>query len=512
MKERFIDFFKNVKLIYIVIFGVIIGAVLPAIIFGYITIKLEQNNKITSLKQFGQNTLDTITIATRGHIWDIRQDLAQELINSIAQDARIKHIKIIESATKSIFVQSKNKIEDDGAVYSFKKSVIHEGINIGEVIVEISDSSTQDDILDMQFHFLVIFICQLAVIVIFIVLQLYYKILKPLNRLNTQANYFYQNKLDVEFVWHQNDEIGIVGKNFENARAELLELHEISKEYEQKLVDEVAQKTKELQDLNENLEHKVEEEVAKNKKQNMLMQQQARLAALGEMIGNIAHQWRQPLSAITTYASALQLKSQLDITDKNDIDTTMEGIIKSAKFLSQTIEDFRNFLRSDKTRQHFNISSVIYEIFNIVKATFDSKQITTIFEIDDLIEYDGYPSELSQVILNILNNARDALIQNEIENKFVLIKLFRVNELVYLTITDNAGGIPENIIGKIFDPYFTTKHQQQGTGIGLYMSTQIIKDNFMGKLYAYNGTVDFENEEYTGATFCIELPNVKIED
>lgn len=506
MNNCILNFFKNVKLIHVVIMSVFLGVAIPSSIFAYWLISIEQTKKIEELKLFGQNTAQTLSIAMRGHIWDMRNDLASELINSMGKDTRISEIILLESSLNSVFAKTKTKINPHETIYSFKKDVIHNYKKIGEVIVKISDYSTQMEIYQIKEQLLSVIIFEFSVIICLIVMQLYYRIIKPLKKLNLQAKYFYKNQLDISFQWSRNDEIGIVGKNFENARAQLFELQKLSKEYEKRLITEVDQKTKELTELNENLENKINVEIEKNKKQTIILQQQGRLAALGEMMENIAHQWRQPLSAITSHASALLLKDELKILDEDDVKNTSNGILKSAKFLSKTIDDFRDFLNKDKTKKDFNIARVIYEIYHIIEASFRTKNINIAFNLDETLSYNGYPNELSQVILNILNNAKDILIQNEIKNKLIQVSLTKKENHFSITIIDNGGGVPENIISKIFDPYFTTKHKTQGTGIGLYMSSKIIKEQFDGDLFVTNEEISYKEEKYVGAKFHIILP------
>ena len=275
--------------------------------------------------------------------------------------------------------------------------------------------------------------------------------------------------------------------------------------YERTLKDKIDEKTQELQELNNNLEKKIKEEIEKNKQQFMLLEQQSRLAALGEMIGNIAHQWRQPLSAITISMSGLHLKYELGIMTEEEMTQTKDSIIKNANYLSQTIDDFRNFIKNEHNEILFNISKVIDEVYSIVYPTMKNCNILIELNVDKDITYLGYPNELSQVILNILNNAKDAFKQRELEIKKIKIDLYRDDKNIYIQISDNAGGVPQEIRSKIFDPYFTTKHQSQGTGLGLYMSLKIITERFLGKLLYENNIMEIDNKKYEGAIFKIVL-------
>ncbi|RXK13476.1 hypothetical protein CP965_06645 [Halarcobacter mediterraneus] len=275
------------------------------------------------------------------------------------------------------------------------------------------------------------------------------------------------------------------------------------------LEDIVNEKTKELQDLNENLEIKIKEEVEKNREKDKAIIQQGRYAALGEMIGNIAHQWRQPLSAILSTTTSMQLQMQLNIATKEDINKTLESIVKYVKFLNQTIEDFRNFFRKDKELVIFNILDVMNNSLSITSAVYKNSQIKVLFDIPKKeFTTKGFESELSQVFLNILNNAKDILREKDLKEKYVLIKIYEHNNTNVIKIYDNAGGVPSGIKDKIFDPYFTTKHKSQGTGIGLYMSKDIIEKHMNGSLTVTNSDFFVEEKHFFGACFKIELPKL----
>lgn len=277
------------------------------------------------------------------------------------------------------------------------------------------------------------------------------------------------------------------------------------KEYEKSLEQEVKSKTKELNELNLNLEKRIIEEVERNRQKDILLQQQTRLAAIGEMMGNIAHQWRQPLSAITAAISGLKLKEEFNVLEPKDIIEANDSIMKSAAFLSKTIDNFRNFFTKSNSEKDFLVIDSIQDTLDIIKASYENHFIKVNLNLDDSISYFGSENLLSQVLLNILSNAKDALLQNDIENKTVSISLTQEEKNIKITIKDNAGGIPSNILDKIFDPYFTTKHQSQGTGLGLYMSNQIIQTHFDGIFTVSN----VEDSDGKGAMFVVMFPKEK---
>lgn len=288
--------------------------------------------------------------------------------------------------------------------------------------------------------------------------------------------------------------------------AEVISKNELAK-LNNNLEHIISEKTEELQQLNSGLEIKIQEELAKNRDKDKQMMQQSRSAALGEMIGNIAHQWRQPLSAISSTASGIQLQMQLGLTTDKDIDKSYEDIKGYVAFLTQTIEDFRGFFKTDKEKIDFNIIEVVKKSLSIANAGYKDNNINVIlnFSQQELLS-NGLPSELSQVFLNILNNSKDATIEHNIEDRFVHVSSDIDDKYNNIYIQDNAGGIPKSIVDKVFDPYFTTKHQSQGTGIGLYMSKDIVEKNMNGTLSVQNRTITLDNQKYIGACFKISIP------
>jgi signal transduction histidine kinase len=234
-------------------------------------------------------------------------------------------------------------------------------------------------------------------------------------------------------------------------------------------------------------------------KKDQQLLEQAKMAQMGEMIGNIAHQWRQPLSAISTIASGTKLNQEFGILKKDDIPKNMDLIVENTKYLSQTIDTFRDFIKERREEKEVIIQDKIDESLKIVQATLDNSHIKLIKNIDyeNIISTVMISEDLSQVIINILNNAKDAILIKNIEDGWIKISQKTQNKKVIIEIEDNAGGIKEDILPKIFDPYFTTKHQFQGTGLGLYMSKIIIEKHLKGNIKVKNT----EN----GALFTIEL-------
>jgi len=265
------------------------------------------------------------------------------------------------------------------------------------------------------------------------------------------------------------------------------------------LKDLYVQAQEELEEINASLEQRVSQAVDENRQKDKQMLEQSRLAQMGEMISMIAHQWRQPLSAITATTGSMSLHMLLE--KKCDTAYIEEGIQKVnnyTQYLSTTITDFRNFFKPDKEKTLTSLNDIVLGSLKIIGTSLEAQgvQIETFLESKE--EFLSFPNELKQVLLNILKNAQDAFIENKTESPRILLKTVSFDDSVQLLIYDNAGGISEDKKAYIFDPYFTTKEKRDGTGLGLYMSKMIVEDHC-------DGRVTVENED-DGACFILSLP------
>jgi len=300
--------------------------------------------------------------------------------------------------------------------------------------------------------------------------------------------------------------LGLLRKSIEND----LEILEQSYFQEMLLKAEIDKQTKqikaynnELVNLNKGLEERVKEEVEKNRQKDQQIFQQSRLAQMGEMISMIAHQWRQPLASISSSSIDLEMKLDLEFFDleqekgrkdcKKYMNASLKIINKCVENLTTTIDDFRNFYKPNKKSVKMKLSTVVEKSLSLVKTSLISKNIEIIEEYNSNEKIELYNNEMIQVILNILKNAQDNFEYKSIKSPY--IKIITGDRMI--SIYDNGGGIPEDIIEKIFDPYFSTKDEKNGTGLGLYMSKTIIEDHHDGKLNVEN--ID------DGVCFSLEL-------
>lgn len=239
-------------------------------------------------------------------------------------------------------------------------------------------------------------------------------------------------------------------------------------------------------------------DVTELKKKDDLMMMQSRHAAMGEMISMIAHQWRQPLASIAAVSGILSLDAMMDLYAKEHFIEKLDLISDLAVDLSATIDDFRNFFKEDKIQELLTWKEIVEGSLVVIEPMLKSKNIALHSSYNDMRPFWIYPREMKQVILNLLKNAEDALIDNAISEPQIWIRVFANEKMTFLEIEDNGGGIPEEIINKIFDPYFSTKMDKNGTGIGLYMSKTIVEQHG-------NGSLSVKNTPQ-GACFQIAFP------
>ena len=272
----------------------------------------------------------------------------------------------------------------------------------------------------------------------------------------------------------------------------------VLKNYQRK----VSEDAKLLEELNSTLQIRVQEEIEKNREKEQLLVEKSRFIALGEMISNIAHQWRQPLSELSSILMNIKFKHSLGALDTETMQKKSHEADKVLEYMSHTIDDFRNFFMPKKEKEVFSLHNIMNSVMTIISSTLENNNIDITIIIDKKITVNTYLNEYQQVVLNIMTNAKDVLLDNNIKDAFIKIIAYEENDSIVLSIEDNGGGITTKPKNKIFEPYFTTKSHADGTGIGLYMSKIIIDKNMNGKLKVRNTRI--------GAKFLIYIPKYNI--
>ena len=252
-----------------------------------------------------------------------------------------------------------------------------------------------------------------------------------------------------------------------------------------------------MNEMLDNLEFRIQQEIDERTRQEQLLIQQSKLAAMGNMIGNIAHQWRQPLGEINALLMIIQVRRHFEDFTEEFLNAKIEECNRITEYMSNTISDFQNFFKPSKAKEIFDVTHACERASSILQASLKYHSIEFRLEKSEGAQVLGYPNEFAQAILNVLSNAKDVLIERQIEAPYIAMSVKNGKRYTLIKIEDNGGGIAAEHIERIFEPYFTTKHAKQGTGIGLYMTKMIIENNM-------NGIINVSNTQ-DGALFTIKL-------
>jgi signal transduction histidine kinase len=297
-----------------------------------------------------------------------------------------------------------------------------------------------------------------------------------------------------EIKSHKGDVPELFEQKHYEVQAKMLDkkLHELETEH-----FKLKESEDELRRINEHLNELVKEESEKIIKNEIILMQQSKMAAMGEMIGMIAHQWRQPLNAISTASIRLSILNEFGELTPEELDKTLKFIQEILQNMSTTINDFMNFAKPEREKELFFVKDALNEAVNMINAQLATRGIALIIDVEDGIQLFGYIKELVHVLINCLANARDAFDNMDKDDKTIVIRASNDNNYISIRISDNAGGINDDIINRIFEPFFTTKITTKGTGLGLYISRKIIQEHFQGMINASN--------KEGGAEFKIDL-------
>ena len=436
--------------------------------FGFFIIKDEKNFLEKLQNEQGKTIVNTISISILDSV--LLKDYAA--IDTIVENTshaykNIATIRVI--INKKIVSQTFKKGMSEDKKSLFKSNVVINDQILAKVVVSISnlENSKLIDKRIKDIVFVSIFVTSLLILLLILIIK-----------------YFLINKI-----------------NFISKSTQEIKLNNLHKPIEMNTNDEFKDLANNINEMIRQLDNEIKE----NRNKTKLLAEQSKMASLGEMLGNIAHQWRQPLSVISTAATGIKLHKEMEVLEDKDLYRAMDSINDSAQYLSQTIEDFRGFLDPNNRKiEEIDISNTIDKVLNMIGSQFIANEIKIIKNIQN-ITIESIENEFIQVLINILNNAKDALLEKEDGDKLIIINTYKKDNVLCVEIIDNAGGIKEHIIEKIFEPYFTTKHQSVGTGIGLYMSHDIITTHLNGEISVSNNEYTYESVKYIGAKFSIEL-------
>lgn len=406
------------------------------------------------------------------------------------------NIELVQYQTDKIEYRIKQeKWKSEG--YHFVYPIEFSGIKWGWLHLEFNTNEYNTYIQSMYLKLVYIF-AGAMILIAFIGFFFARWVTRPVSIISNLATQVANGNLNVRSSIVRHDEIGALSNSFNKMVESLQQSKNQLENYNQQLEQEVKKRTQDLDILNKNLDRKVKEEVFQRQEQQQLLIHQSRLAAMGEMIGAIAHQWRQPLNALSLVLQNQSINYHLGKLDEQTMNRSMEKSERLIAKMSTTIDDFRNFFKPNKHADWFNINQLIHTTVSLLEAQFKNHNIEINIHCGENLNIKGFQGEFSQVILNLMNNAKDTLLERHIKSPAITISAYNIPNGISITVHDNAGGIPPDIINKIYDPYFTTKEEGKGTGIGLYMSKTIVENNMQGKLSAFN--------DKDGASFIIEIP------
>ncbi|WP_121628652.1 sensor histidine kinase [Poseidonibacter antarcticus] len=504
-------------------------------IFSYEATRLQQKSILDTIESKAKSMADSIVfVNTDFMIVNDEVKILEFIYDFVQVNKDIKQLTLSRRNGNDLIIQEKkwelkenvikNKLKDENIikkeeykieysnsvnenVFKYSYPIYLSSIHWGWIDFELSLDEYNEKINSMYKQFLILSIIVLItmLIVSFIIAKM---VSKPIVKLEEVSEKIYNGDLSKRVSVETNDEIGKLSITFnkmidslEKSQVELKNSHNELENRVKKRTDELESKSKQLEELNNNLESIVQDEIQKRQKQEQLLIQQSKLASMGEMIGNIAHQWRQPLNALGLVIQNIQLSYMMEELDDKFMQKSVSKANLLTSSMSKTIDDFRNFFKANKEITEFSLDVSIQNSLKLIGSTFVHKNIIIEYTFGNDIRVFGYPNEFSQVILNILSNSKDAIVEKGISDGKVSLETKKSKTHGYIIIRDNGGGIPVSIMNKIFDPYFTTKEEGKGTGIGLYMSKIIIEKNMNGILYV-------NNTKY-GAEFTVMLPLFK---
>ena len=455
--------FKSIKLKIILM--LLLSAFIISMLFSLYSYTMQKGIILSKLEETADRKIKRLSQILVVPLWEVDEKWLETIAQTEMLDNQLYAIFIqgeghlyvgMKHNTQNKTVTVKSITDIDKSLIQRSKNITHDGIIIGSVNIRIH-SRTLDALLATEilktFEYMLLLTFFLS-IVLFVILN--YFILNPLGKILHVINKAAHNDYSQDVVLKQNDEIGQLALGFNN------------------------------------MIHSVQE------KENMMIAQ-SRHAAMGEMISMIAHQWRQPITVVAMAANSQIVDVQLNKLDPEKTQKQANSILKQTKHLSQTIDDFKNFFRPNKKEEIVKVNDIIEENLAVVGKSLENSNINIVKEYNSDKEISLHSRELLQVFINIFKNAKEALVEHHVGNSEILVQTYEDDENVTIEICNNGSHISDDIIEKIFDPYFSTKGDKNGTGLGLYMCKTIVEKHL-------HGTLNAINQKEGGVCFKITLP------
>jgi len=493
-------FFSSLRLKLFILLNMTFLIIL--VINFYLNINTAKERTFNYFENSNYTITKLLTTNIRNYLQNKEYDEIRNFIYSI-ENTYIENIYILDSLGKIILEKSSliqtdsdyplyNTLVKNGTIindeqYLSMKAIKFLDTTIGYTVVQGNINQYHIEI-NKEINLLILYTILFALLSVLSSFLIARSIARPLESIIAKMQYTAPNE---ELIFDKQPQI-----EYEYLTDAIKSKHNSLHDLNTHLEDEVTRKTLELKGLNASLEERIEEAISDLQQKEKLLRQQSRHAQMGEMIAMIAHQWRQPLSAISATAFSIIVKSKRKKFDLSTpqaqnihleyLEKNLESIQGYVQFLSQTIDDFRNFFKPEKFKEYCLINHLTDKALQIIEIPMQNNNITIKTKLDSVQSVKLFKNEITQVILNILKNSEDNFMEKKVSGGEILIYTYDQEKSIILEISDNGGGIKEEIIEKIFDPYFSTKKEKNGTGLGLHMSKVIIEEHNHGKLKVEN--------------------------
>lgn len=484
---------RSILLLPLLLLSLLMGAFL----YGQWIPNTLANDKAAHLKAVSQH-LDSVVEGLIPLLLGSELDIIHENLNALkSKNATWVDIRLVNAEGRQLYPLASTvaapPVPVNPDIHTLQKPISYMDTQLGKLYVQIDLAPTLKDARKESRELTIMLYGMLAIMMTTIILMVEFVVRKPVSQLAQASKRLALRDFDVPLPKSGTHEVGDLIGSFAAMRDDL-------RTYHMDLLYEIAERREAeqaLKKLNATLEQRVGEELAKNREKDHLLIQQSRLAAMGEMVHNIAHQWRQPLNSLSLIVSNMHDDFRFNTMTPETLDRDVAVVRRLIEGMSSTIDDFREFFRPDREESQFDLVEATRDAISIIEATLKNNDIRLELEMPpDALMVTGFHNQFAQAVLNLLANAKESVMESQAGNGRIRVVLQQQEGEAVLSVEDNGGGFPEEILPKLFEPYFTTK--EQGSGVGLYMVKMIIERNMHGKVSAMN----LEH----GAKFALSVP------